>query len=50
MSRSDDARVGICMGSDSDWATMEAASAALDEFAVAHRVDVVSAHRMPEEM
>ena len=50
MSRSDDARVGICMGSDSDWATMEAASAALDEFDVAHRVDVVSAHRMPEEM
>ena len=23
MSRSNDARVGICMGSDSDWATME---------------------------
>ena len=50
MNRSDDARVGICMGSDSDWATMEAASTALDEFDVAHRVDVVSAHRMPEEM
>jgi len=26
---------------------MEAASAALDEFDIAHRVDVVSAHRMP---
>ena len=38
------------MGSDSDWSTMEAASLALDEFDVAHRVDVVSAHRMPEEM
>lgn len=38
------------MGSDSDWPTMEAASAVLDEFGVAHRVDVVSAHRMPEEM
>jgi len=44
------ALVGICMGSDSDWSTMEAASAALDEFAIAHRVDVVSAHRMPAEM
>jgi len=29
---------------------MEAASAVLDEFGVPHRVDVVSAHRMPEEM
>jgi 5-(carboxyamino)imidazole ribonucleotide mutase len=38
------------MGSDSDWPTMEAASLALDEFGVAHRVDVISAHRMPEEM
>lgn len=38
------------MGSDSDWPTMEAASAALDEFGVPHRVDVVSAHRMPKEM
>lgn len=42
--------VGICMGSDSDWSTMEAASSALDEFSISHRVDVVSAHRMPAEM
>lgn len=38
------------MGSDSDWATMEAASLALDEFDVPHRIDVLSAHRMPAEM
>lgn len=38
------------MGSDSDWPTMEAAAAALTEFGVAHEADVVSAHRMPEEM
>lgn len=44
------ALVGICMGSDSDWTTMQAASQALDEFSVHHRVDVLSAHRMPEEM
>lgn len=42
--------VGIVMGSDSDWPTMEPASAALTEFGIAHEVDVVSAHRMPEEM
>ena len=43
-------RVGIVMGSDSDWPVMEAAGKALDEFDVAHEADVVSAHRMPEEM
>jgi 5-(carboxyamino)imidazole ribonucleotide mutase len=42
--------VGIVMGSDSDWPTMEAAAAALEEFGVPHEADVVSAHRMPEEM
>jgi len=51
MSSSDRAAlVGICMGSDSDWSTMQAASQVLDEFSVPHRVDVISAHRMPEEM
>jgi 5-(carboxyamino)imidazole ribonucleotide mutase len=42
--------VGVVMGSDSDWPVMEAASQALEEFGVAHEVDVVSAHRMPREM
>ena len=42
--------VGICMGSDSDWPTMQAAGAALDEFGVPYEVGVVSAHRMPNEM
>ncbi|TGO04103.1 5-(carboxyamino)imidazole ribonucleotide mutase [Serinibacter arcticus] len=42
--------VGIVMGSDSDWPTMEAAALALTEFGVAVEVDVVSAHRMPTEM
>jgi 5-(carboxyamino)imidazole ribonucleotide mutase len=51
MSMSDSTpRVGIVMGSDSDWPVMEAAGKALDEFDVAHEADVVSAHRMPEEM
>src|SRR5664279_4196841 len=47
---SDQPLVGIVMGSDSDWPVMEAASIALDEFGVAHEVDVVSAHRMPRQM
>ena len=44
------ARVGIVMGSDSDWPVMEAAAKALEEFGIPFEADVVSAHRMPEEM
>ncbi|WP_344772738.1 5-(carboxyamino)imidazole ribonucleotide mutase [Nocardioides panacisoli] len=44
------ARVGIVMGSDSDWPVMQAAADALAEFAIDYEADVVSAHRMPEEM
>ena len=44
------ARVGIVMGSDSDWPVMQAAAEALGEFDVEFEADVVSAHRMPEEM
>ncbi|WP_293780509.1 5-(carboxyamino)imidazole ribonucleotide mutase [uncultured Aeromicrobium sp.] len=43
-------RVGIVMGSDSDWPTMQAAGEALAEFGIAYEADVVSAHRMPAEM
>jgi 5-(carboxyamino)imidazole ribonucleotide mutase len=42
--------VGIVMGSDSDWPVLQAAAQALAEFGIAHEVDVVSAHRMPEQM
>src|SRR5260370_36112131 len=42
--------VGVVMGSDSDWAVMEAAVTALTEFGVPWEADVVSAHRMPREM
>ena len=44
------ARVGIVMGSDSDWPTMQAAAEACAEFGVSYEADVVSAHRMPEDM
>ncbi len=43
-------QVGIVMGSDSDWPVMKAAAEALTEFGIAFEADVVSAHRMPEEM
>lgn len=42
--------VGIVMGSDSDWPVMREAAAALDEFGIAYEKDVVSAHRMPQDM
>ncbi len=41
------ARVGIVMGSDSDWPRIKAARAALEEFDVQSEVRVLSAHRTP---
>jgi 5-(carboxyamino)imidazole ribonucleotide mutase len=42
--------VGIIMGSDSDWDVMQAAVDALEEFGISAKAEVVSAHRMPEDM
>jgi 5-(carboxyamino)imidazole ribonucleotide mutase len=42
--------VAIIMGSDSDWPIMEEAAKALDSFGISFTAEVVSAHRMPEEM
>ncbi|MEV5746800.1 5-(carboxyamino)imidazole ribonucleotide mutase [Actinoallomurus sp. NPDC052308] len=42
--------VGVVMGSDSDWPVMKAAAEALEEFDVPYEADVVSAHRMPQDM
>ena len=42
--------VAIIMGSDSDWPTMEGAANVLDEFGITYTAEVVSAHRMPDEM
>jgi len=44
------ALVGIIMGSDSDWETMAPAAQILDELGISHNAEVVSAHRMPEDM
>jgi 5-(carboxyamino)imidazole ribonucleotide mutase len=43
-------KVGIVMGSDSDWPVMQAAGEILTELGVGWEADVVSAHRMPTEM
>jgi 5-(carboxyamino)imidazole ribonucleotide mutase len=45
-----EARVGVIMGSDSDWSVMSDAAEALAEFGVPAEVRVVSAHRTPEAM
>ena len=43
-------RVGIIMGSQSDWATMKEAAAILDELGVAYEKKIVSAHRTPDRL
>ncbi|MGV0715353.1 5-(carboxyamino)imidazole ribonucleotide mutase [Mycolicibacterium sp. XJ662] len=43
-------RVGVIMGSDSDWPVMEDAAQALAEFDIPFEVGVVSAHRTPARM
>jgi 5-(carboxyamino)imidazole ribonucleotide mutase len=50
MSTDSSAHVGIVMGSDSDWPVIKAAAEACEEFDVGFEADVVSAHRMPDEM
>ena len=43
-------KVGIIMGSQSDWATMREAAQILADFAVAFECEVVSAHRTPDKL
>lgn len=43
-------RVGIIMGSTSDWATMEHAARILEQLGISFEKRVVSAHRTPEVM
>jgi 5-(carboxyamino)imidazole ribonucleotide mutase len=50
MNSFDNPLVGILMGSDSDWPTMKAASEALTGLGVVCEVNVMSAHRTPEDV
>ena len=43
-------QIGVVMGSSSDWETMQHAVAILQQFGIAHEAQVVSAHRMPDDM
>ena len=43
-------KVGIIMGSQSDWATMKHAADMLDELGVAYEKAIVSAHRTPDKL
>ena len=42
--------VGVIMGSSSDWDVMQHACAMLKQFGVPFEAQVISAHRMPDEM
>jgi len=50
LASTDSPRVGILMGSDSDWPKIKACTHALAEFGVAYEVHVMSAHRTPERV
>jgi 5-(carboxyamino)imidazole ribonucleotide mutase len=42
-------RVGIIMGSKSDWSTMKAAADVLDELGIGNEAKILSAHRTPDQ-
>ena len=50
MEHNEVAKVGIIMGSISDWETMKEAAAILDELGVPYEKSIVSAHRTPKRM
>lgn len=43
-------KIAICMGSQSDWTTMQEAARILDDFDAAHEVKIISAHRTPKRL
>ena len=45
-----DIKVGVLMGSNSDWDTMQHAVQIFQQFGVSYEARVVSAHRMPDDM
>ena len=45
-----DVKVGIIMGSQSDWPTMKQAADILNELGIAHEARIVSAHRTPDRL
>lgn len=49
-SKTEAPRIGVVMGSRSDWETMKAAAEVLDRLGIPHEVTVVSAHRTPDRL
>ncbi len=45
-----DVKIGIIMGSQSDWPTMKEAANILDELGIAYETKIVSAHRTPDRL
>ncbi|MGB5068453.1 MAG: 5-(carboxyamino)imidazole ribonucleotide mutase [Albidovulum sp.] len=45
-----DVKIGIIMGSQSDWATMQEAAAILDDLGLGYETRIVSAHRTPDRL
>ncbi len=45
-----DVKIGIIMGSQSDWPTMKEAANILDELGIAYEAKIVSAHRTPDRL
>ncbi|MFT5587877.1 MAG: 5-(carboxyamino)imidazole ribonucleotide mutase [Bradyrhizobium sp.] len=43
-------KVGVVMGSSSDWEVMQHAVAMLKDFGIAYEAQVISAHRMPDQL
>ena len=46
----DHIKIGIIMGSQSDWSTMREAADVLDELGVSYETKIVSAHRTPDRL
>lgn len=42
--------IAICMGSQSDWATMKEAAIILDELGISYEARIISAHRTPDRL
>ncbi|MGH6946461.1 MAG: 5-(carboxyamino)imidazole ribonucleotide mutase, partial [Kiloniellales bacterium] len=50
MAKNQQAKVGVVMGSQSDWKTLEAAAGTLEALAVPYEARIVSAHRTPKRL
>jgi 5-(carboxyamino)imidazole ribonucleotide mutase len=50
ISQAPSGKIAICMGSQSDWRTMQDAASMLDDLGAAYEVKIISAHRTPARL